>query len=86
MAGYFIIQLKTETLSGKKKKMGYKYVVVDSQRPTMRVVNSKSSATRFQTHGIASLVSDHFWEHCWERFKEQYNLDTREVIFVKSRG
>ncbi len=78
MSGYYIIQLNRE-------KLPPIYVSVDSLDPFCRVISSRGSATRFETHGVASVVSDYFWANYWDKFKRTHKILTRETIYVKAR-
>lgn len=92
--GYYVIQITVgnQYIPGRKKrfiknkKQRFMYVACDthSNHP-IRLVNSKSAATRFPERGMAGVVSEHFWEHYWKKYEEYTDIQTREVIFVKSQ-
>lgn len=79
---YWIVELKTE-VRGKKKSPPL-YISVDRGSGSMRLVKTRQGATKFETEGLARLVSEHFWETAWATHEKLYNLWSREAIFCKS--
>lgn len=80
---YFVVQLNTDT---GKRKQGKLFLSVNRGDGTISVVKSKTAATPIPTRGLAQVVSDYFWEHNWEHNKEKFNLQSREVVYVKARN
>ncbi len=78
MTGYYIIQLN-------RKKLPPIYVTVDATDPFCSVVKNKGNATKFETRGVANVVSDYFHYNYWDQFERTHKIYYRETIFVKAR-
>jgi len=78
--GYWVVKI---VYKGGTKK----YIQVDKDLPKMNLTASRHRASRFNSYGEASVISNQFWENNWETWENNgHLLDNRSNIFVRNRA
>lgn len=84
MKNYYVVVIEiVDKKTGKKKRNAYVAVHrEDGRYPLLYLVKSKSSASKFETRGMARLASEHLYENYW---KHQHKLQDYETEYWESR-